>query len=44
MLLSLNMKNWAEGLRLNSYESTVKNNLENMQAMVKLIQLYNTVR
>ncbi|KAL4002648.1 JAB1/Mov34/MPN/PAD-1 ubiquitin protease family protein [Acanthocheilonema viteae] len=41
MLQSLHMKNWAEGLRLNSFESVIENNLANMQEMVKMIKLYN---
>ncbi|KAK6102509.1 JAB1/Mov34/MPN/PAD-1 ubiquitin protease family protein [Brugia pahangi] len=41
MLESLHMKNWAEGLQLNSFESTAQNNLANMEQMVKLIKLYN---
>lgn len=43
MLQSVHMKNWAEGLRLNSFESAAKNNLANMQEMVKMINLYNKV-
>ncbi|CAG9532396.1 unnamed protein product [Cercopithifilaria johnstoni] len=33
MLQSLHMKNWAEGLQLNSFEKITKNNLTNMQEM-----------
>ncbi|VDO36950.1 unnamed protein product, partial [Onchocerca flexuosa] len=40
MLQSLQMKNWAEGLRLNNFEATTINNLRNMQEMVKMIKLY----
>uniref|UniRef100_A0A8R1U1I4 26S proteasome regulatory subunit RPN11 n=1 Tax=Onchocerca volvulus TaxID=6282 RepID=A0A8R1U1I4_ONCVO len=40
MLQSLQMKNWAEGLRLNNFEVTTKNNLTNMQELVKMIKLY----
>uniref|UniRef100_A0A0R3RHL2 MPN domain-containing protein n=1 Tax=Elaeophora elaphi TaxID=1147741 RepID=A0A0R3RHL2_9BILA len=41
MLQSLHMKNWAEGLQLNSFDSVTKSNLTNMQDMVKMIELYN---
>uniref|UniRef100_A0A915Q2F2 MPN domain-containing protein n=1 Tax=Setaria digitata TaxID=48799 RepID=A0A915Q2F2_9BILA len=41
MLQSLHTKNWAEGLRLNSFRNVAKSNLSNMQEMVKMIKLYN---
>ncbi|VDK73412.1 unnamed protein product [Litomosoides sigmodontis] len=41
MLQCVHMKNWAEGLRLNSFDSVTKSNLTNIQEMVKMIKLYN---
>lgn len=43
MLQSVHMKNWAEGLRLSSFDSVIKSNLANIQEMVKMIKLYNKV-
>lgn len=43
MLQSLQVKNWADGLRLGNFRDAAKNNLAYMQEMVKTIKLYNKV-